>query len=88
MSKPITFVQSLLDNIYQDLTIIDQSEVDLETAVARLDSHTPSPEDMEAIKQLRAKIDRRREAVLTVLDLADREIGKTERQKRTKKESL
>lgn len=88
MSKPITFVQSLLDNIYQDLTIIDQKEVDLETAVARLDSHTPSPEDMEAIKQLRAKIDRRREAVLTVLDLADREIGKTERQKRTKKESL
>ena len=88
MSKPITFVQSLLDNIYQDLTIIDQSEVDLETAVAQLDSHTPSPEDMEAIKQLRAKIDRRREAVLTVLDLADREIGKTERQKRTKKESL
>ena len=88
MSKPITFVQSLLDNIYQDLTIIDQKEVDLETAVARLDSHTPSTEDMEAIKQLRAKIDRRREAVLTVLDLADREIGKTERQKRTKKESL
>ena len=88
MSKPITFVQSLLDDIYQDLTIIDQKEVDLETAVARLDSHTPSPEDMETIKQLRAKIDRRREAVLTVLDLADREIGKTERQKRTKKESL
>ena len=88
MSKPTTFVQSLLDNIYQDLTIIDQKEVDLETAVAQLDSHTPSPEDMEAIKQLRAKIDRRREAVLTVLDLADREIGKTERQKRTKKESL
>ena len=88
MSKPITFVQSLLDDIYQDLTIIDQSEVKLETAVARLDPHTPSPEDMETIKQLRAKIDRRREAVLTVLDLADREIGKTERQKRTKKESL
>ena len=88
MSKPITFVQSLLDDIYQDLTIIDQSEVKLETAVARLDPHTPSTEDMEAIKQLRAKIDRRREAVLTVLDLADREIGKTERQKRTKKESL
>lgn len=40
------------------------------------------------VKKLRAKIDRRREAVLTVLDLADREIGKTERQKRTKKESL
>ena len=88
MSKPITFVQSLLDDIYQDLTIIDQSEVKLETAVARLDPHTPSTEDMEAIKQLRAKIDRRREEALTMLDLVDREIGKTERQKRTKKESL
>ena len=42
MSKPITFVQSLLDDIYQDLTIIVQSEVKLETAVARLDPHTPS----------------------------------------------
>ena len=88
MSKPITFVQSLLDNIYQDLTIIDQKEVDLETAVAQLDSHTPSPEDMEAIKQLRAKIDRRREEVLIMLDLVDFGLGKIERQKRTKKESL
>ena len=88
MSKPITFVQSLLDDIYQDLTIIDQSEVELETAVARLDPHTPSTEDMEAIKQLRAKIDRRREEALIMLDLVDFGLGKIERQKRTKKESL
>ena len=88
MSKPITFVQSLLDDIYQDLTIIVQSEVKLETAVAQLDPHTPSTEDMEAIKQLRAKIDRRHEEVLIMLDLVDFGLGKIERQKRTKKESL
>lgn len=88
MSKPITFVQSLLDDIYQDLTIIDQTEADLEAAVSRLVFHTPSTEDMEAIKQLRGKIERRREEVLTMLDLVDSEIGKNERQKRTNKETV